>query len=463
MKGTVNIHIARLWFIMAALMMLTLGSCRNDSDERDFDVNRVTLYPAIARDVENVILTRSIEVEEHWTDEEDIPQSSSSVYPDLRVNGTSMRVYAVPADKTLSTPDRNSYKAAGSFRYSSDAWHSSVAATVDQPYYLFAISPINLPGATDQEFNWGETNGVFDSSNVVLSFRGLDIISATDPMVSIAAAGKHVIKVSEQLKEIVTEKDGETPEVTQALQEPTLVKGDYYIGTVFDYGETGDDSYRIWMAMDRLYAKATLSFAIDPEYNALRTIRIKSLKITTKYNGVPQPAHLDGNHSYKFAPEEEFIQGGRLTLSDQGFSTKDLSIDLMDASNPMVVDNRDLINPLDATAGRQDYATLKVPKQPSGDYWEFGSFCFLPQASLPSGLTFPTLFLDVTYDVYSKAGTKTRSDHVTNAISLSNVHLDLNVDHAPAAGDNVRIKIMVKPTYIYQLSDDDVEFEIKIE
>ena len=463
MKGTVNIHIARLWPIMAALIMLTLGSCRNDSDSRDPEANRVTLYPAVSRNMENVILTRSVNVEEHWTDDNDIPQTSTSVYPDLEVNGTSMMVYAVPADNTLSAADRGSYKSAGSFRYSNGTWHSSVAATNGQPYYLFATSPINLPGATSQSFNWGETDGVFNPDNAVLTFNGLDVITTSDPMVSIAAAGKHVITESGVLNEIVTEKNGDTPAVTQALQEPTLVKGIYNIGTVYDDGTTGDDSYRIWMAMDRLYAKATISFAIDAEYNDLRTIRIRSLKITTKYNGVAQQAHLDGTHSYRFAPEGEFMQGGRLTLSNEGFSAKELSIDLMDVSNPMVLDNRDLIDPQNATAGRRDYATLKVPKQGSGDYWEFASFFFLPQASLPSGFTFPMLYLDVTYDVYSKAGTKTRSDHVINAISLSSIYLDTNVDYAPAAGDNIKIKIMVKPTYIYQLSDDDVEFDIKIE
>jgi hypothetical protein len=457
MKGTVNIHIAKIWFILAALIMLTLGSCRNDSDDRNLETRKVTLHPAIGRNVENVIRTRSVNVEEHWTDQDDVQHSISSTYPDLEVNGTSMRVYAVPADNTLS---RNNYKAVGSFRYSNDTWHSSVGATINQEYYLYAISPINLPGATSQEFNWGEnSNHEFSADNVVLTFTGLDIISASDPLVSIAAKGKHVIKESGDLKEVVIEKtDAEHPAVTQTLTEPTLIKGDYNIGTVYDDGETGEDSYQIWMAMDHLYAKATISFAIDLEYNNLRTIRVKEMHITTKYNGVAQPSHLDGTHSYKFKQGADFQAGGCLTLNgSQGFSATDVTpIDLM-------VDNYDPIDPDHPTAGHYDYATLKVPVS-AEQYWEFGSFYFLPQASLPTGLTLPPIYLDVKYDVYSKEGTKVRADqHAINALSLNSVYRDDFTDHTPAAGDNVRIKVMVKPTYLYQLSDDDVRFELTIE
>ena len=460
MKGTVNIHIARLRFILAALMMLSLASCRRDSLESGLAIGsqKVTLYPAIARSVENVILTRAINVKETRINDEDQPYSIYSPYPELEVNGTQMRVYAVPADPELE--NRTFYHALGSFRYSNDTWHSSVSAYNDLTYYLFAISPINLPGATTQTFNWG-VDGSFNADNITLSFDGLDIITTSDPMVSIAAKGKHVKKVSGQLKEVISE----NPEVLEDLTDPTLDKGDYNIGKVHVPDENAtDDYYRVWMAMDRLYAKATLSFSIDPGYNNLRTIRIKSLKITTKCNGEPQPSHLPGPHTYKFAQGEDFLNGNRLTLAkpNDGFSsTKVLSIDLMDPSNPAVIDNRDLIDPDDPNSGRQDYATLKVPKG-NGDYWEFGSFQFLPQASLPSGLIFPTIYLDVEYDVYSKAGTKVRSDHVTNAISLSSIYLDTNVDYAPAAGDNIKIKIMVKPTYIYQLADDDVMFDIRI-
>lgn len=460
MKGTVNIHIAKIWFIPAAFMMLLLGSCRNDSDDRNLEARKVTLHPAIGRNVENVIRTRSVNVEEHWTDQDDVQHSISSTYPDLEVNGTSMRVYAVPANPELEASDRTSYQAPGSFRYSNNTWHSSVSATASQQYYLYAFSPINLPGATNQSFNWGVTNDTFNPDNVVLTFTGLDIISPSDLLVSIAARGKHVVKESGELKEVVTEKiDDEHPAVTQPLVEPTLVKGDYYIGNVYATNQqSDDDTYRVWMAMDHLYAKATISFAIDLEYNNLRTIRVKEMHITTKYNGVAQPSHLDGTHSYKFKQGADFRAGGCLTLNgSQGFSATDVTpIDLM-------VDNYDPIDPDHPTAGHYDYATLKVPVS-AEQYWEFGSFYFLPQTSLPTGLTLPPIYLDVKYDVYSKEGTKVRADqHAINALSLNSVYRDDFTDHTPAAGDNVRIKVMVKPTYLYQLSDDDVRFELTIE
>lgn len=70
---------------------------------------------------------------------------------------------------------------------------------------------------------------------------------------------------------------------------------------------------------------------------------------------------------------------------------------------------------------------------------------------MPVSLTDKTATLTVTYDVYDKNGVKTRSGQ-----STSN-KIDLNGFGLPEAGRYYDMKVLVKPKYIYVLSDHDVQ------
>ena len=405
MTNASNIHNAwlkKVW-VMAALVALILVSCQNDLEE--YTGTGVTLYPAIASHVDNVIRTRGTVTVQG--------AASNDVYTDdFLGNGTVIRVYAAPNVNDASL------RAAGSFRYNNDTWRSSVSVNADgnREFSVYAITPTLLPGATDQTFNWGifknaQLQDTLSLDSAALSFTDLDIITTSDPMVCIAAAGQS----------------------SENSSTPTLQKGYFNIGQVETPSD--DKTWKVWMAFNHLYSKCTILFAIDPEYHIIRDIRLKSAKIVVT-NG-----KLAGNHTYTFT------KGMRLDNTAH-FATKKLEIELM--TGPTANENRD---------SGMDYATL------TEDYKEYASFCFLPVSYL-SGLEYPTVQLKVEYDIYNRAtqAIEVRGGQIaTNKFDLTSFRRSNDAALVPPEpGDHFIVKLKIKPSYIAQMIDDDAEHDFDI-
>lgn len=483
------VALRNMWF-WAALVMLTLTSCRDNNNTPDMspDINRVTLYPAIARSLNVEVITRAnINVEETtWNASLNRYETSSEVYPDFDVNGTNISVFPVPTSNNDGV-QKDENRTPGSFRYSSNKWHSSVSATDGLDYDLYAFSPANMPGATNQRFypgaysellGWNTLDSedprrttTFNADNVALYFTNLDFITATDPIVNVASAGRHVVKVGDAEHIVIQEAEGNDPAETTPIFTPTLSKGNYSIGKVHKPAQNAnDDFYRVWLAMDHLFAKAIIYFGVDESYATLRDIRLKSAEIVApKANRT-----LMGNFKYSFA-ERKLDFGALPTIGDGGF-TEDLKVNLI---NDDILDKK---YPNDPTKNeRWDYVTLpKVLHGDEGDkekYKEFSWFCFIPQYIIPNGETppnldpkFPDLELRVEYDVYSKElgndgkpVLMRKGQKAVNKFTLSTVHREDDYDWQPRQGEQFQIKILVKPTYLYQLGDVDAMFDIQIE
>lgn len=396
---------ARIW---AILFVLIAVSCTQD---KEFADTGVTLYPAISTDIENEISTRATM---------NVRETSKSYDDALIQNGTVIRVFAAP------TSNDTEKRVAGSFRYN-NKWRSSVTAENNEEYCIFAITPSLLPGASNQEFNWGVVNNVFNQNNATLTFTNLDIITDSDPMANIAAAGR-----TAQLNNDGQEVDADDNVIANP-EVPTITRGEFNIGTV-DADVSNNKVYKVWMAMDHLFARATISFCVDEQYDEIREIRIKSARITVA-NGT-----LKGNHSYNF-------QTGLSLNPDQDtpFAQKALSIDLL--YGPTATDNRTVSS---------DYVVLTT------DYKEYGWFCFLPVSYLPD-LEYPQARLQVTYDVYDKSGHVVRLNQTAgNSFPLNEFRRTDDALISPKPADHFKIKVKVKPTYAYRLIDDDAVMTLEI-
>lgn len=406
--NTIITVLAQAW-IWVILFVLTQVSCTQDKEYAD---TGVTLYPAISTDIENEISTRATM---------NVRETSKSYDDALIQNGTVIRVFAAP------TSNDTEKRVAGSFRYNNNKWRSSVTAENNEEYCIFAITPSLLPGASSQEFNWGVTNNVFNQDNATLTFTNLDIITDSDPMANIAAAGR-----TAQLNNAGQEVDAQDNVIADS-EVPTITRGEFNIGTV-DADVSNNKVYKVWMAMDHLFAKATISFCVDEKYDEIREIRIKSARITVA-NGL-----LKGNHSYNF-------RTGLSLNPDQNtpFTEKALSIDLL--YGPTATDNRTVSS---------DYVVLTT------DYKEYGWFCFLPVSYLHD-LEYPQARLQVTYDVYDKAGHVVRlGQTVSNSFPLDVFKRTDDALISPQPADHFKVKVKVKPTYVLQLIDDDAEMTLEI-
>ena len=437
-----------IWLLII-LATVAASSC---SDRMDSMEATVTLQPAFANSVETVINTRAT-VTVSGTAQGTTYENEESL--NGFIDGITIRAYAVPTQTDASIQIDDNRKA-GSFRYSSYNWYSSVLATSGLNYNLYAFTPVTMPGASNQDFNWGLTdpndNTTFNTGNVALTFNNLDVITDTDPLVSIAAAGKHIYVDNGVEKEVVTPG---TPPVTTNLVTPTLVKGTHSIGNVFlSHADDHLNIYKVWMAMDHLYSKATIYFGVDAKYNNIRTIRLKSAKIVLDKS----ERALIGAHSYSFATNSLVLAGN--AAFGQNVNS-DLEIDLIRGTTARDILDRDA-----------DYVTLVPPTGTVGNevYQEFAWFCFLPQSILPKDnqgqytLQCPDAKLKVEYDVYDKNGNPVRLNQTAeNSFALDSFYREDYIDQTPRPGDHLKIKVLVKPSYLYQLTDDDGKMELQIE
>lgn len=279
-------------------------------------------------------------------------------------------------------------------------WRSGVKVEQNYDYNLYVYSN-SMPTATPPTFSL--TDGA------ALTFDGLDLITTLDPLVCVAASGAVL---------------GDNPDPNDY---PTLTQGSFSIGTITTIEvEEEERTTKAFLAMDHLYSKATLSFRVDNQYSQLRKVRIKDVEIKI------EKSTLSGNHTYGFP-------NNKLTLdANKTYTGNPSSINLYDGPT--------------ATAqpeGENRYIELTTT------FKEFGYFYFLPINPIPS------MYLQVTYDVCDLNNNVVRADQ-----TASNYSIFSSIDNSggrAAAGTNYLVKILVSPSYLYQLSDDDLELGLTVE
>ena len=170
------------------------------------------------------------------------------------------------------------------------------------------------------------------------------------------------------------------------------------------YWPIGDDNYKIFILMDHLYAAALFRLKIDAEYAQLRTIKLKTMTLSTDNGSVNAIITLTHNDT------------GASPISNVEFAASG-------SSDAVLVFNSDAGTALD--------------KDTPVDI----NTCFAP--TLSNNLTMVT-----TYDVYDRKGNLIRENsEATN--KLPNL--------AAVRGQKVQVNLTVNPTYLYVLSDPDLD------
>ena len=166
----------------------------------------------------------------------------------------------------------------------------------------------------------------------------------------------------------------------------------------------GDENYKIYILMDHLYAAVLFRLKIDAEYASLRTIKLKTMTLRTDYGSVIATISLAHNTT------------GASPISNVGFAPSGSSEDFL-------VFNSDAGTALD--------------KDTPVDI----NTCFAP--TLSNNLTMVT-----TYDVYDRKGNLIRENSTaTNKLP--------NLD--AVRGQKVQVNLTVNPTYLYVLSEPDLD------
>lgn len=178
-----------------------------------------------------------------------------------------------------------------------------------------------------------------------------------------------------------------------------LLQGNFtYVGN--------NDNNDICLLMDHLFTSVKFNFSVDADYSALRTIKLKEMTLSTTKEKVDAVIKLTKTNGTDPVTEITYTSAGN--SSSATFFEDAAGIDIKD----------------DAVTIRDNY-----------------SCCFAP--GLSSALT-----LVCTYDVYDSKGNLIRKDcEATNKLP--------NLD--AVRGECWTINLNVAPTYLYQLSEPDLD------
>ena len=182
-------------------------------------------------------------------------------------------------------------------------------------------------------------------------------------------------------------------------------------------GSTTTENY-VFLLFEHLYASLRVQMRVHGDYNALRTIKLKSLRLKT--------------------------QAGETTSNTKTNIVIDLKANDV-AENPI---QSIAYTPAGETISEAPtFWSSTAGEQLTTDYTEHSAH-FMP-------LNITTFVLTSVYDVYDKQGNLLRKDcMVTNTMQLSDL---LTGQETTRRGSRYTIKMTIKPTYLYMLSEPDLD------
>jgi len=243
--------------------------------------------------------------------------------------------------------------------YSNHDWHSQTTVENGVSYTIYGFMPKKEPISSSITQNAG---------NVVLTLSNVDAVSPDD------------------ICFITGVKDSD---------------GDLDQGQFGYTGKTSDNFIRL--LLDHLFASVKFNFTVDTDYSKLRTIKLKSLKLTTSSAPMTAAITLTPNTTGAYPATVEYTTS-------------------VGTSTPATF--------FESTEGEQ------IPTTTTNFVC-----CFAPSAS-------STLSLVTIYDVYDSKGNLIRKNcEATNKLP------DLEAQR----GCQVTLNLKVAPTYLYQLSEPDLD------
>jgi len=287
----------------------------------------------------------------------------------------------------------------GSFFKSSDKWRTDLEDIADGTYQLYGYIP-HQTAINYSITGYDGTNGAY-SDGAIMTLQNVPTVMPNDLCVVIGA--KHGYD---------KEHDGDnTDPRTNRLR-----MGDFSFKA-----KAGIDSKDyVFLLFDHLYAALRIQMKVHADYAALRTIKLKSLQLNT--------------------------QAGETKTTKK--TTITIKLKANDGSASPIEEEELTFTPTgDPIDGGIEFWSSTYGEQLTTDFKPFiGHF-------MPSGIT--KLILTSVYDVYDRKKNLIRENcKATNTMLLSEL---LTGQTVTARGKRYTIDMTIKPTYLYMLSEPDLD------
>ena len=318
--------------------------------------------------------------------------------------------FAFSTDNTNSTPVHS--------------WSSPLK--IDTPsstdYYLYGFMPSEAAPGVNAVTIAHLPSSTNYAEGAVLTINGINAVTSNDVCVIVGVKDY-------ELEENKTETD--LPAITDYVLDMDARLGK------FDLTLPGKEKNYAYLLVDHIFRSLKFSLKIDEQYGKLRTIKVKKMELTASTDGITQTDQIVNtvNATITLRPTNgtsplDNVSGSIVVAASQTGSSPDPAM-LYDESEHKDVNNKNV--PLTLTTTAQDLRAYLAPI-----------------AITPA--TIQRFVLKTTYDVYDRKGNLIRAGETAeNTFSLPASTLnDLK------SGEEYTFKIEVIPTYLYMLSEPDL-------
>lgn len=285
----------------------------------------------------------------------------------------------------------------------SDEWYYTPPVPIaTDNYQLYGYMPYNAAKVTI------EPNPTY-AEGATLHFSGMNIITTKDICVMVGA--KHGT-------------DADSP-VEDEEGKILLKTGNFDCSMNYAVGGDGAANY-LFLLFDHLYASISFRFRVDETYAKLRTIHLKKLQLTAHYND-----------TYN-APKKKEMEATVVLRKTSDGSSPIQSFTVTETEGSDYVGMEKIFE-----------GDIEL----TSDHWS-ESIAYVPYSNAYVPPTSTYYVLRSTYDVYDRKGNLIRLNNVAEN-KLDPFHI-FNV-HEIQRGKQYVLKLIINPTYLYQLSDPDLD------
>ena len=211
-----------------------------------------------------------------------------------------------------------------------------------------------------------------------------------------------------------------------------LERGSYYYCPIYATEKGGDNQrYGVRLLADHLYASVKFNIYIDSDYNDRRTIKLTKMELTTETGRATVDASIKLDKSRGTTTPFEFVATPTGTGDDLA------SIVIFGDDDGQEIKTASAYNDM-SDEEKADYITINPGY--------FGAWLY------------DDLYLVSTYDVYDKKGNLIRKECTAKNRLRSKLVRTVSDEEIPIkAGERVTITLTVNPTYLYVLSDPELD------
>lgn len=299
--------------------------------------------------------------------------------------GSSIGVFLT---QTQTPPDQNSTKMT-LISYEDNAWHSMAKVTSGTHYYIYGYMPAYATCAISENTQYKD--------GAILTFKGVPSVMSEDFSVITG----------------VLQLEPDPAHEGTAIEDGTLKAG------TFAYtGRESGDNY-VDLMFDHLYGALNISLRVESNYNDLRTIKLKELKLRT--------ADADG-------------------ATTTGKTNVTVTLNKTTGDNPI----GNIV--FTSVPSDEDVSDISFFKSATGQLLETGYSSFMGHF-MPQGIS--TFIVTSVYDVYDKGGNLIRKDcEAKNTLKIGTLFNQQTETHR---GWKYNINMTIMPTFLYMLSEPDLD------